>query len=145
MKLMLKEGHLRLASTDEPVGETMKVRLETDLDKREHKFHYSIDKRPFKEFKEVFEIPAEFFNKKVTVRLKTAHRKTRKTKTYVTDPTHLYVYGTLEAPLNMELPESFKKGLEELRAARKEFEQLKKKQDKLARAVVELGRKGELL
>ena len=156
MKLVHKDNHIYLEAKCTKVENCINVDLITDVDLKDHKTYYSTNKGTYKEFDKTFVIDKKYFNKKIVVGLKLMNKQTRETKILYTDPTSINLYKSTTEPFNMEMPESFKTALKQVTQAKEDCERiakelqeelnsLRKQFDKLARAVVELGKKGQLL
>ena len=156
MKLVHKDNHIYLEAKCTKVEDCINVDLITDVDLKDHKTYYNINKSTYKEFDKTFVLDKKYFNKKIVVGLKLMNKQTRETKILHTDPTSINLYKSTTEPFNMEMPETFKTALKEVKQAEEackdvaqqleeKLKQLETKFDKLGRAVVELGKKGELL
>jgi len=146
MKLYLKKGHLWLESVDQKVTKDkgIKVHFETDLPKDRNKFFYAINDNRLQPLKHTFTIPEKYYNQKITIRVKT-DLPGDTSALFKTDPTPINIFASTLSSFTMELPQSIKNIMKEMEQIRKENKELRDKYKNLAQAVVELGKKGELL
>ena len=156
MKLIVKSEYAYLKPTDDKLKDDIHVTLDTDYDLSKYTTKVKINDGSFKNFDKRFKIPEKHINSSVVVKVKFINKENNSTKTYTTDKTNLHAYVTTEEPFDMSLPESFEAGMKRIKAVEKgmveeqerilkEFEELNKRFNKISKAVVELGRKGELL
>ena len=156
MKLIHTGELIYLEAKETKVTDEICVELHSPLKLEDYKTYYSVNKSPYTKFDRVFKLDKEYYNKQLTIGLKLVHKQTRETNIYTTDCTTIAIFKSLKKPLNIEMPEAFKAGLNRVKEAeakceevakelQEELEALRKQFDKLAKAVVELGRKGEIL
>lgn len=139
MVLKFDGSYLYLEKLEYLVGEKLNVIFKTDGDLSEYKTYIKINKLPTKEFEESFEIPeSELKKSSLTFKLRLDHRKENISKNFTSDPIPIRRYFAIGESFDIKFPESIK-------VMEEKYQLLESKYKTLANAVLELGKKGEIL
>lgn len=139
MQLVLKHDILYLENIKIPTKSRLIINLNVPYAPEEYRFYIKINNKPFKEIEEVFEISKEDLRKaKLNLELKVKARKRKEEFIYKTDPISIKNYLLIGEDTTDTHPHS-------IATLQAQVEQINKSLKTLKKAVVELGKKGELL